>query len=127
MYLTVQVFVLNKEWPREGTLQRLFAPHKPTFLQAPILPNKILNSGDPYAYLASLSGARFSLLVYLKGKDSLEWETAIKQRRKQTGEGKREKDKLMGATSSGNLERSEMIIIIFYKILRNVTVNHHLS
>lgn len=78
MYLMVQVSVLNKEWPREGTLQRLFAPHKATFLQSPILPNKILNPRDPYAYLASLSGARFSLLAYLKGNDSLEWETASK-------------------------------------------------
>lgn len=41
--------------------------------------------------------------------------------------GKGEQDKLRDAGSSGNLERSEIIIIIFYKILRNVTMNHHLS
>lgn len=51
MHLMVQVSVLNKEWPREGTLQRLFAPHKATFLQAPILHKWILKPRDLYAYL----------------------------------------------------------------------------
>lgn len=46
---------------------------------------------------------------------------------KEIGKGEKDKtDKLMDAGSSGYLE-SEMIIIIFYKILRNVTMNHHLS
>lgn len=51
MHLMAQISVLNKEWPREGTLQRLFAPRKATFLQAPILPNRILNPRDLYVYL----------------------------------------------------------------------------
>lgn len=43
--------MLNKERPREGTLQRLFAAHEATFLQTLILPNWILNPRDLYAYL----------------------------------------------------------------------------